>query len=218
MAWWFDRPNRLGDGDVAERLFAIKTVLYPAGAGLVLGALAGFYLMAGRGLGLGSAAAAVAVATLAGAGLGLVMWFASGWMSRGLVGVLTGAGNLPPAPSFSLQESLIMQGRYLEAARLFENHIAATPADDDARLALAELMVKHLHDSGAAEGLLREVVRRGANERAAWTAANGLIDLYRAAGERGPLMAELARFAERYRSTAAGAAAKRELLELKAKW
>lgn len=74
VAWWAAAPaetNRLGDGDAAEQLFAIKAVLYPAVAGLALGALAGFYLMAARGLGLGSAAAAVA--TLAGAGLGLVI-------------------------------------------------------------------------------------------------------------------------------------------------
>jgi hypothetical protein len=42
-----------------------------------------------------------------------------------------------------------------------------------------------------------------------------LIDLHRATGDRGGLMAELARFADRYRGTAAGEAARRELFGMK---
>jgi hypothetical protein len=42
-----------------------------------------------------------------------------------------------------------------------------------------------------------------------------LIDVYRREGNRGRLMVELARFAERYRGSAAGDAAARELMEMK---
>ena len=66
-----------------------------------------------------------------------------------------------------------------------------------------------------AEALYKEVRARSPAPREEATAANGLIDLYRRTGQRGRLLGELARFAERYRGTAAGDAARRELGTLK---
>ena len=209
-----EAPRALRDFDSGERLLAAKAFLYPTAGGLVFGVLASFYLMETRHLGLGGAVLVVALGGLVGVGLGGLVWFLTGRVSRGFVGLLTAAGNIRPSPSFSLQESLIVRGRYAEAARGFEAHLATAPRDDEARLALAGLLAAHLDDSTGAERLLREVVEQPSSARAEWTAANALIDLRRAAGLRGPLMAELARFADRYRGTAAAAAAKRELLAL----
>jgi hypothetical protein len=63
--------------------------------------------------------------------------------------------------------------------------------------------------------LYQEVRRLQPDPRQELRAANGLIDLYRRTGRRERLGAELARFAARYRGTAAGDAAARELNELK---
>ena len=46
--------------------------------------------------------------------------------------------------------------------------------------------------------------------------ANLLIELYRGTGQRGRLMMELARFADRYRGTRPGTEAARTLREMKA--
>ncbi len=210
-----DRPPSLRELDSGERLLATRAILFPTAGGLVLGTLVAFYLTETRGLGVGGAGAVILLGGSAGAGQGLAGWLLIGRASRGFVGMVTAAGNIRPDPSFSLQESLIIRGRYAEAARAFEAHLAASPTDDHAQLALAELLAKHLGDPDSAERLYHEVALRRTSERTEWTALNGLIDLYRATGQRGRLMVELARFADRYRETAAGIAAKRELLALK---
>jgi tetratricopeptide (TPR) repeat protein len=204
------------DVDRGEGLLAARAIIFPTAGGLVFGLLAGFYLMSARGWGWAGAALAVALGMLAGAALGSFGWLAVGGMSRGLVGLLTAAGNLPGDASFSLQESLIARGRYREAARAFAAHLARAPEDDAARLALAELSARHLGDPASAERLYREVLARQGSDGARWKAGNGLIDLFRATGQRGRLMVELARFADRYRGTPAGTAARRELDALKA--
>jgi hypothetical protein len=210
-----DPRPRLRDFDSAERYQKAQAFLYPTAAGIVFGTIAALYLMETKGIGLGRGALVVALGGLVGAGLGGLAWLVTGRLSRGLIGLLTAGGNIRPAPSFSLQESLVMRGRYQEAAQAYRDHLAEMPADDDARLALAALLATHLADSTGAERLLREILGRRGGERAHWAAGNALIDLYRATGQRGRLLAELARFAERYRGTAAGDAAKRELLALK---
>ena len=135
--------------------------------------------------------------------------------ATGLVGKIYAAGEIPPAPSFSLQESMIIRGRYEEAAESFRNHIAEHPEDHHARLALARLLEEHLRDYSAAERLYMEVRRSqpppDPNQEMA--ASNGLIDLCRKAGWVERLRVELGRFADRYRGSPAAAAALRELRE-----
>ncbi len=144
----------------------------------------------------------------------LLIWVvnraASGW-----VHTVSGAGNIAPAASFSLQESLIIRGRYAEAAESFRAHIAANPVDNDARLALAKLCSAHLDDPAGAERLYQDVRRHQPTPRQESMASNQLIDLHRATGEHGRLKSELARYADRYAGTRAGAEAKRMLMELK---
>ncbi len=67
-----------------------------------------------------------------------------------------------------------------------------------------------------AELLYQEVRRIRPPPQQEMRAANGLIDLYRRTQRRDRLRVELARFADRYRGTAAGDAAARELTALKA--
>ena len=58
--------------------------------------------------------------------------------------------------------------------------------------------------------------RRSADPRRQFAVTNALIDLYRRTERRDRLKVELARLADRYRGTAHGDAAARELKELKA--
>jgi hypothetical protein len=134
----------------------------------------------------------------------------------GLVHTVYAVGDIPPAPSYSAQETMIVRGRYDDAAESFRAIIAERPEELDARLALARLEDK-MNDPTGAERLYQEV--RGAepppNPRQVMAAANGLIDLYRRTGRTDRLKVELARFADRYRGTRAAEHATRELLELK---
>jgi tetratricopeptide (TPR) repeat protein len=130
--------------------------------------------------------------------------------------MMTGAGNLPPAPSFSLQESLVARGNYREAVSSYEEHLERSPGDFHARLALASLWRDHLNDPGAAERLLLEARRKSPPHNVEFAIGNALIDLYHRSGQRGRELAELARFAERFKGTAEGARAREALVRIKA--
>lgn len=135
--------------------------------------------------------------------------------SAALVHTVYSAGSIPPPPSYPRQEAMIARGQYADAAAHFRDHLVIAPDDNEARLRLAALLETHLADPAGAEALYREVRARTPSAHEEISAGNGLIDLYRRTGQRGRLMVELARFAERYRGSAAGDAARRELMELK---
>ena len=140
-----------------------------------------------------------------------------GATSTGLVKTMFAAGNIPPPPTYPRQDVLIVRGQYAEAADYFRDHIRIEPGDHEARLQLAHLLETRLPGGGhdEAERLYQEVRRMQPDPRQEMRAANGLIDLYRRIDRRDRLRVELARFADRYRGTAAGDAAARELSELK---
>ena len=125
-------------------------------------------------------------------------------------------GDIPPPPTYPRQDVLIVQGKYSEAADWFRDHIRVEPDDHEARLRLAMLLETHLKGYDEAEQLLLKI--RNANPpgdaRQQMQAANHLIDLYRKTGRADRLMAELARFVDRYRGTPQARGAARELEEL----
>jgi len=135
--------------------------------------------------------------------------------ARGWVGMVSGAGNIEPAASFSAQETLIIRGRFSEAETAFLAHLADHPQDHDARLALADLYRRHLDKPQEAERLYLHVRQNRPTGKQEATASNQLLDLYRLTGQRGRLMAELARYAERYGGTRAGAEARKALDQMK---
>ena len=132
------------------------------------------------------------------------------------VKTVLGAGNLEPAPSFSVMEAAVMRGQVNEAVRLFESHLALKPLDHDAHLALAEMRWTHQRDSAAVEALVRTVRNGQPSPRHEARAYHLLIDVYRATGNDGRLKVELARYASRYAGTRAADEARRLLRELKA--
>jgi tetratricopeptide (TPR) repeat protein len=136
--------------------------------------------------------------------------------SAGLVKTLYAAGDIAPPRTYPRQDVLLVRGQYREAAEYFRDHLTIEPADNEARLRLADILEKHLNDAAGAERLYLDV--RGANPDRGheMRAANGLIDLYRKLGRHDRLRVELARFADRFRGTPGAAAAARLLRELKA--
>ncbi len=133
-----------------------------------------------------------------------------------LAKTLLAAGDIPLPRSYPEQDLLIARGQYAEAAEYFRDLVRVDPDDCDPRLRLADLLERHLADPGGAEQQYLEVRRRSADPRLQFAVTNALIDLYRRTARRDRLTVELARLADRYRGTAHGEAAARELRELKA--
>ena len=142
--------------------------------------------------------------------------FGTSRASVGLVKTIYSAGDIPPPRTYPRQDVMIVRGQFREAAEYFRDHLTVEPADNEARLRLADLLEKHLDDAAAAEQLYLDVRRRDPDRGHAMRASNGLIDLYRKQGNRDRLKVELARFRDRYPGTPGAEAAVRLLAELKA--
>ena len=135
--------------------------------------------------------------------------------SHGMVQAIMAEGNLTPASSLSLEEAMLLRGEAAAAARSLQARLATRPDDLAIRFKLAGVLRDHLADPDGAARLYLEARARPSGVRHADTIANALIDLYQRTGNRGRLMAEYARFAQRRAGTPAGAAARRRLAELK---
>jgi tetratricopeptide (TPR) repeat protein len=149
--------------------------------------------------------------------IGWVMQITILRLAAGLIDNIHAAGSIPRPPDFSAQDTLIVRGRYAEAAESFQKHLLGYPEDNEARIRLAQLYERELADPRQAEEWYLAARRREPTRQQEALIANSLIDLFRRTGQRGRLMAELSKFAERYKGTGAGDAAGRELGELKAK-
>lgn len=199
-----------------DRPLLLRTVFLTTAAFTVLAVIVALRQMSEAGAGPGVGLAIV----VAGAALGMLVGFGVfrlvGTASGGVVQTLFSARGLPAAPSFSLQEAMIAQGRFRDAEASFREHLAAHADDHDARLALAALLAGPLADCAAAESHFRAVRDGRPTERQEITARQGLIDLYAATAQTGRQMAELARLADRYPGTAAARAAREAVTALKA--
>jgi hypothetical protein len=207
--------KRLRDVDGAERAFRIRTLAWSVAACLPLAALVAYYLEETRHIGGLAVVGIILAGGVAGLGFGTVILLVSHLIGHGVVHLVTAAGNLAPAPSFSYQESLIARGRFSDAADAFLAHLALYPADQDARLALAGLLASHLADPAGAERLYLEVRAADPSARRDWVVSQALVDLYHGTGQRGREMAELSRLADRHRGTRIGEGARQALASLK---
>jgi len=204
-------PKPLKDIDSAQRMDRLRVIVWLGPPAFLMLTLAEW-----KAFGFGPLLLllmALNIVILAAAGFLLLRILDAG--ARSWVGMVSGAGNIAPAPSFSAQESLIIRGRFHEAENLFLLHLTDHPQDHDAQLALADLYRRHLDNPPAAERLYLEVRQGHPTSRQEATASNQLIDLYRSTGQRGKMMTELARYAERYAGTRAGAEARKALVEMK---
>jgi len=202
--------------DVGERVFFYRVAFLSLASCTVFAVLVALYLMDQKKIGLAGAAGVIVVGWIVAGVVTAVVWTLSGAVSRGLVQTMTGAGNLAPAPSFSLQESLVARGRYQEAASSYSEHLERSPGDFHAALALAAVWRDHLGDPATSERLLLEARRRKPPPNIEFSIGNALIDIYHKTGQRGRELAELARFAERFRGRPEGIRAREALARIKA--
>ncbi len=208
-------PDRPRDADLADAANLVKVAVWFAPACIIMLSMV-WYFFYDKGWIPGPVFGLLVVLNFPIAAVGVfVIHAAIRGASTGLVHSLYSAGNVPPPRSYPRQEAMIARGQYVEAAEHFRDHLVVEPDDNEARLRLAALYETQLADPAVAEELYKEVRARQPTPHEEIAAANGLIDLYRRTRQRGRLMVELARFADRYRGSTAGEAARRELTELK---
>lgn len=208
-------PGRLEDVDSADVANLVKIAVWFAPACFIMLSML-WYFCFRSGWISGVVFGLLVLLNFPLAAVGVFVIHASiGGVASGLVRTIYSQGDLPPPRAYPRQETLVARGEYGEAAGYYRDHLVIEPGDNEARLRLAVLLETHLGDAPGAEALYKEVRVRAPAPREAVAATNGLIDLYRRTGQRGRLLGELARFAERYTGSAAGDAARRELAELK---
>lgn len=152
-----------------------------------------------------------AIATMTGLPfwMGLPMAFGLTWITRvgaayfakHTIGAVHAAGNIKRQQEFSRQESLIARGRFDEAAESFRLHLLEFPDDIPARYRLATLHLRERNDPAAAEAEFLDIRRRKHDRSMAMLLANHFVDLYRATGQKGKLMAELTRMMKEWPGT-----------------
>lgn len=208
-------PERPRDADLADAANLVKVAVWFAPACIIMLSMV-WYFFHDKGWIPGPVFGLLVVLNFPIAAVGVfVIHAAIRGASAGLVHSLYSAGNVPPPRSYPRQEAMVARGQYVEAAEHYRDHLVVEPDDNEARLRLAVLYETQLAEPPAAEALYKEVRTRQPTPHEEITATNGLIDLYRRTGQRGRLVVELARFADRYSGSTAGEAARRELLELK---
>ena len=119
-----------------------------------------------------------------------------------------------PVREYSEADTLIARGEFAEAVNFYRSFIVAFPEDLDARLRLGALLAGPCADPAAAERCFLETRAMVPSPDQERVVGNALIDLYRSAGRRPELKAELARFARLNHPTRAGALARRHLQRL----
>jgi hypothetical protein len=144
-----------------------------------------------------------------------LIWRGTELAATGFTKTVYAGGNIPRPRGFSREAALVMQGRADEAAQAYRDHLAADPADNEARLRLAELELRTRNDPAAAERAWLDARLHPLTAGQETAISNGLIDLYLRTGRRDRLKVELARFADRHAGSRAGAEAARRLRELK---
>ncbi|MGH7562275.1 MAG: tetratricopeptide repeat protein [Gemmatimonadales bacterium] len=205
--------NRTFDADRKIDLLRAIGWSAPSTTGLSV-LLAMFLLQKDQVSGLG-ALGVIAGGVAAGVVLGFVIAGGVDRSAGAMVGAITAAGNLTPGRSFSYEESLVARGRVDEAREAYQAHLSRDPRDVDAFLALAALYRDHLGAPERAIALYLEARRLALGPAREFAVANCLIDLYRATGQRGREMTELARFAERWDGSEPAARAREALRRMK---
>ena len=134
--------------------------------------------------------------------------------------ILTPTGRSTPyAHDFSQEQALVARGDVATALALYEQHIAAAPADVEVRIRAADTYAREGRDPVRAAALFREVARMAVVpvERRVY-AVHRLTDLH--AGpldDPGPALRELARLADGYPGTDVAREARRAIAGLKAR-
>jgi hypothetical protein len=104
-----------GGAHVGERIQNMLVVVLLVGACSVIGAGVAFLLFHRHQVGLPGAIGVLLLGPALGALLSRLVSAGTHASSKALVTMITSAGNIKSAPSYSYQESLVARGRYQEA-------------------------------------------------------------------------------------------------------
>src|SRR5437867_432880 len=148
--------RRPSDEDIGERVNRLRILGLAMGSCIVFSVVVALFLHETRGTGVLAMLGIVLLGAAVGYGVGRAAWHAGDLGARAFAHQVLAGGNLTPAPSFSYQESLVARGLLAEAVEAYEVHLAAHPADHDARLALAALLAGPLRDPPGAERIYLE--------------------------------------------------------------
>ncbi len=202
--------------DTAEQAQLLRIALLLGGPALIIGAFAlGFAV---KRFDLPVAVGLILLVLLFPATWGLILLVehAVGRSSHALVTALHAGHAASPRPGFSRQEALVAQGRMDEAAAAYRLHLAESPQDVAALLALGRLLAGPMADADGAERAYLTARRCPAGTEWDRIISNDLIDLYERTKQEGRLRVELARFGALHRGTKASDAALDRLRALKA--
>jgi len=147
----------------------------------------------------------------------LLMSHTAGEAAARLLGgtALPSGATTPPPKAYSAIEALVVRGEYGRAADAYEREIDADPADVEARIRLAELLLKHLDDAEGAATRYREARDRTSDERRRQFIAFRLVDIYRDhLHAPGRAIVELRRFLDSFPSAPQATGARAELTRL----
>lgn len=201
--------------DSAEAVFFIRTLFYIWPTAIVAGVFLAYFLLDKERISPTGFWVMSLLSVPGGLLFAMGTWWLLGSSSRGFVQIILGAGNIRPDPAFSLEESLIARGELLNARAALEDRLATGKDIVAVQMRLADLNARLIKDSVAAERCYLAVRAGTTDDRQRWAVTNGLIDLYRASGQHGRLMVELARLADSWPTTRGAEDARRELRELK---
>jgi tetratricopeptide (TPR) repeat protein len=176
-------------------------------------------LAAGGGVSLGGMLLTAVIALIAGALVSVAGWLIGHGSGKGFgMFVAPSGASTPYQKQYSFQESLAVRGHIADAIASYEELIAASPDDVQARFRAAALYVQQGTDLRRAEALYREAraLPSVASHEDVF-AAQRLIDLYLGPlAEPGRALVELRRLVERYPGTDVATRARETLGKLKA--
>lgn len=134
-----------------------------------------------------------------------------------LARLLTGASgdSTPPPKAYSAIETLVARGAYADAAAAYRGEIARDPADGEARVRLAELLLARLDQPVEAAALYAQArdLARDENRRIALSLR--LVDIHRdRLRDRGRAIVELRRLVDTHAGSPHAAGARAELARL----
>ena len=154
----------------------------------------------------------IAAVVTAGLAFGLGQAAGEGWHHIAMSGAST-----PYEEQFSYQQSLVMQGKVVEALASFEDIIAAAPEAIEPRILAAELYSQDREGARRAAELLREAQRiRSIPPGRDIYATNRLVDLLTGPlRDPGRAVVELRKLIERYPTSTAAAHAREALTRIK---
>ena len=130
------------------------------------------------------------------------------------IGSQSGSSTLAPK-GYSAIDTLVVQGRYKNAASAYRREIHSDPSDVEARSRLAQLLLDHLDDAAGAARLLAEARDLTRHEAQKIGSALRLVDLYRSRmKDRGKAIVELRRLVDTFSDSPHTDGARSELAQL----